>query len=326
MPTVADGAEAGAAGSSSGARVASTVTSGARHDEVPRGGSFAVVGSPIGHSLSPVLHRAAYRALGVTSAAYTAHEVPEGSLASFLESDEGRALDGLSVTMPLKREAFALAQVRDAVTVELGVSNTLVRAPDGTWRAENHDVHGIAQSLRDHGLRGHGEADHDADADPLRGAVIGSGATALSATAALLDLGVRHLLLTARTPAKLAPLSALATARGATVAIVPWDEAATALAAPVAVSALAVAGAEALADSLRVAGTSVVPRTFLDVLYHPWPAPLAALLAQRGSDVASGLEMLVHQAARQVSSMLGVRDVPTVPMIEAGLAALRDRD
>ncbi|MGP9693065.1 shikimate dehydrogenase family protein [Brachybacterium sp. AOP25-B2-12] len=277
--------------------------------------AFAVVGRPIGHSLSPVLHRAAYRALGVTDARYTAHEVAEGSLGDFLESPAGRDLQGLSVTMPLKREAFGLARSRDAVSVELGVSNTLIRCADGTWHAENHDVHGIAQSLRDHGV----------DAAPARGGVIGSGATALSATAALLDLGVGEVVLTARSPHKLAPLAALARRRGAVVTIVPWDRADEVLAGPVVVSALAAAGAEALVSRMRTADGVPVPTTFLDVLYHPWPAPLAALLGEQGSDVASGLEMLVHQAAQQVRSMLGISDVPTDPMLEVGLAALAAR-
>lgn len=276
------------------------------------GGDFAVVGNPIGHSLSPVLHRAAYAALGVTDAGYSSHEVAAGDLVGFLGTGTGRALRGLSVTMPLKREAFDLAAEHDATSEALGVSNTLVRRPDGTWRAENHDVHGIAQSLRDHGVV----------TAPVSAAVLGSGATALSAMAALIELGAGEILLSARTEAKLAPLAEFAEARGTAVRIVAWERAVQALEAEVVVSALASAGAEALADRLRGTAGLPVPAHVLDVLYDPWPAPLADLLGERGSDVASGLEMLVHQAARQVSSMLRIGEVPTSPMLEAGLAAL----
>ena len=165
---------------------------------------FAVIGSPVEHSLSPVLHSAAYRALGIADARYERHEVMAGRLEDFLARGVGRQLQGLSVTMPGKPEAFALADEHDAVSRQLGVANTLLRREGGGWRAENHDVHGIAASLRDHG------------ADSITaGAVLGSGATALSALAALLSLGARTVLLSARSPEKLAPLSELAAGAGA---------------------------------------------------------------------------------------------------------------
>lgn len=276
---------------------------------------FAVVGSPIGHSLSPVMHRAAYAALGRTDVEYSAIEVREGELRALLAPD-GAATDlaGLSVTMPLKREARALAVEADDISERLGIANTLIRRSDGTWRAENHDVHGIAAALRDHGLR-----------DPSTGAVIGSGATAVSAVAALVELGVRDLRLTARSPEKLAPAVALAEAHGISTAVVPWLEAGV-LDADVAVSALAGPGAAVLADHLaRSASSGPLPSVLLDVLYEPWPAPVAAVLAQRGVEIASGLEMLVHQAGRQVESMLTVDAAPLDAMRTAAQQELTRR-
>ncbi|GAB2549107.1 shikimate dehydrogenase [Brachybacterium huguangmaarense] len=291
------------------------------HDEPRRGAvptgapprRFAVVGSPIAHSLSPAMHARAYRALGVEDASYRAIEVGEGGLARFLAGPEGRALTGLSVTMPLKREAFALADRHDAVSAALGVANTLVR--DGPeWRAENHDVAGIVETVR------------ALDAGALRtGSVIGSGATALSALAALSGLGVRDAVLTARRPEALAPLLDLAAAEGIACRVGPWDTRLAALDVDVSVCALALPGARDLAAHLAEHPGAPVPRVLMDVLYEPWPAPVAAVAGQRGSLVGDGLSMLAHQAARQVESMLGVPEAPVALMLEAARAELAAR-
>lgn len=267
---------------------------------------FAVVGSPVAHSLSPVLHRTAYRELGIEDAEYVRHDVPDGALERFLTEGPGRELDGLSVTMPGKPEAFALAARHDATSLELRIANTLVREEDGSWRAENHDVHGIVAALRDHGANA-----------PSTGAVLGSGATALSALAALADLGVSTVLLTARSPEKLAPLHTLAAARGITTRTVPWEAHHEVLDVEVAVSALAVQGARAVAAQWEQRGQIPVPGLLLDVLYDPWPAPVAAVVAARGGEVADGLEMLAHQADMQVRSMLSVPSAPVAAMLRA---------
>ncbi|MFC7374521.1 MULTISPECIES: shikimate dehydrogenase [unclassified Brachybacterium] len=274
---------------------------------------FAVVGSPVAHSLSPVLHAAAYRTLGIEDATYERYDVPAGELEAFVQGGAGRELDGLSVTMPGKPEAFALAAESDETSRALGVSNTLIRRPDGTWRAENHDVHGIVAALGDHGVAPAGSG----TAGPVRGAVIGSGSTALSAVAALVALGTGTIVLTARSPEKLAPLEALAARAGTPVELVAWEDNHAALTAEVVVSALAVGGAETVAADWRRREPLAVPQVFLDVLYDPWPAPLAALVAERGGTVADGLEMLAHQADMQVRSMLAVTAAPVTEMLAA---------
>ncbi|MFC0674267.1 shikimate dehydrogenase family protein [Brachybacterium hainanense] len=282
----------------------------------PRSGRFAVVGSPIGHSLSPVLHRAAYRALGLEGPTYVAHEVRAGELAVFLAEGPGRELGGVSVTMPGKPEAFALAQERDEVSERLGISNTLVRRPDGSWRAENHDVHGIVASFADHGCT-----------RIRRGGVLGSGATSLSAADALLEMGAQEILLSARSPEKLDPILSHVRARGARSRVVGWSTSHEVLEADAVVSAIAAPGS----PSLRAAWEAVpeaelrIPEVFLDVLYDPWPSPLTGLVSARGGEIASGLEMLVHQAARQVGSMLRLDEVPIAPMREAAREALARR-
>ncbi|MGP5694513.1 shikimate dehydrogenase [Brachybacterium alimentarium] len=281
------------------------------------GRRFAVLGSPVEHSLSPVLHRTAYRELGLAGPdgpAYERHDVPAGCLAEFLTEGGGRSLTGASVTMPGKPEAFALATEVDDTSRMLGISNTLVRRPDGSWRAENHDVHGIVAALRDHGATA-----------AITGGVLGSGATALSAVAALLDLGVTDIRLSARGPHKLEPLQALAARSGATVLQVPWEASHELLEAQIVISALAVAGARAVAGTWGGRSELAVPEQFLDVLYDPWPAPLMEVVMERGGEVVDGLEMLTHQADMQIRSMLGVPAAPVAEMLAAARGELATR-
>lgn len=281
---------------------------------------FAVVGSPIAHSLSPLLHRTAYAALGVQDASYERFEVAEGELGAFLASGLGRELDGLSVTMPGKPEAFALAQEADATATRLQIANTLIRRPDGTWRAENHDVHGIVRSLQDHGIKA--PRIEDPALAGRTGAVLGSGATALSAVTALLELGCTRILLTARSPHKLAPLQELAHSAGAATHTLPWADSHRVLEAEMVVSALSLEGARTVATTWSAHSELARPAVLLDALYAPWPAPIAEVVQRHGTEVASGLEMLVHQADMQIRSMLGVPVAPTRQMLQAALEHL----
>ena len=282
-----------------------------------RGLRFGVIGSPIQHSLSPLLHRTAYRELGIGYAGYETFEVPAGTLAAFWEHGPGARLDGASITMPGKPEALALATEADAVSQRLGIANTLLRLPGGGSRAENHDVHGITRALREQGAGAAG---------PIgEGAVLGSGATALSATAALLELGVRTVVLSARRPDRLAPLQDLVADAGARAVLVPWEQSHRILGSPVVVSALALEGALSLAGEWATHSDLPTPGIFLDVLYEPWPAPLAGLLGERGASVVSGLEMLLHQADMQLRSMLGIDAAPLDAMRDAARHELARR-
>ena len=130
------------------------------------GRKAAVLGSPVAHSRSPQLHLAAYRALGLDDWTYeriecTAEQLPPlvGSL--------GPEWVGLSVTMPGKFAALAVADERTRRAEQVGSANTLVRTGRG-WRADNTDIDGVAGAL------GHLR-------DPQRAIVLGSGGTAPSA-------------------------------------------------------------------------------------------------------------------------------------------------
>lgn len=136
-----------------------------------------VIGSPIAHSLSPLIHEAAYRSVGLDTWSYGRAEVSAAEVPGFLDSADAD-VRGVSVTMPCKEAALASATTRTALAEDVGAANTLVRAGDG-WHADNTDVVGVVEALRAAGF-GAGSA----------AVVLGSGATARSVVAALSELGV----------------------------------------------------------------------------------------------------------------------------------------
>lgn len=249
-----------------------------------------VLGSPISHSLSPVLHRAAYEYLGL-GWTYTAHEVRETELAGFV-----RALDeswrGLSLTMPLKRAALAVASHVSEMAATVGAANTLVREGDGSWSADNTDVAGLAAAIRERGADRPGSA-----------CVWGGGATAASAVAALAGLGTTQIHLHARDSGRAAGPLTVAGRLGLAVAALPWQVGADCAAADLVVSTVPAGAADVLVESL--AETAGPKRMLFDVVYDPWPTPLVAAWEKRGGAVASGLDLLVHQALGQLKLMTG---------------------
>ncbi|WKN46824.1 shikimate dehydrogenase [Nocardioides sp. Arc9.136] len=265
----------------------------------------AVLGDPVAHSLSPTLHRAAYAELGLDWS-YEAVRVPAGGLADFLGGldDTWR---GLSLTMPLKREVVALADDVSARVALVGAANTLVLGPDGR-HADNTDLPGAVAAVRER---------YDG---PVRaGAVLGGGATAASTGLALCDLGASRVTLHVRS-AERGEDAAAAVRRHPSapeVVLAPLDEPPTA---DVVVSTVP---ADAQTPAL-VAGCAGVPVVF-EVVYDPWPTPLAASVTTAGSAdrvLVSGLDLLVHQAALQVELFTGAR-ASVAGMRAAGEAALR---
>lgn len=261
-----------------------------------------VLGSPVGHSLSPTLHRAGYAAAGLTHWSYTAHEVDEGGLPPFVAglTDDWR---GLSLTMPLKVAAADLAEsVTDTARAARAV-NTLVRTDTG-WAADNTDVHGITAALREVGVM---RVD--------RATVVGSGATARSAVLGLVGLGATHITVAARTPQRAEALGDVADVVLEVVPIEDWSR----TGAPAVVSTLP--GGSANAAAAGHADDGLAGATVLDVVYADWPTPLARAATDHGARVVSGLEMLVHQAARQFELFTG-QSAPVAAMQAAGRAAL----
>jgi shikimate dehydrogenase len=270
----------------------------------------AVLGSPISHSLSPALHCAAYRALGLSTWRYDAHEVQKPALQGFV-ARLGAEWAGLSLTMPLKEAAFEVADEVSDLARDVGAINTLVRRRDGGWKGENTDVYGVSQALREAGC-----------VRVTSSLVLGSGATARSVVAALANLGCQQVTFAVRSAARPETLEQAHRA-GLEVHVVGLDQVADHVQdAPLVVSTLP---AQALADTPRAklltAGSRLEDHLVLDVVYAGWPTPLARAFEEAGASVVSGFEMLVHQAAEQVRLMTGLLP-PLEKMRAAGRAAM----
>ena len=267
----------------------------------------AVLGSPIAHSLSPVLHRAAYAELGLDWS-YDAHEVTESSLAPFLDGldDSWR---GLSLTMPLKRTVVPLLDDLSERARQSGAVNTVVLDRGRRW-GDNTDIPGAAAAIRER-----------TDADLRSAVVVGGGATAGSVVLALAGLGCLDVRLVVRDPDRAADTLRVAERHPArpVVQVMTFAEAARDReASPDIVVSTIPAGAQG-PEVLALARTAPV---VFDVVYAPWPTPLAAFALEEERTLVSGLDLLVHQAALQVGLMTGAEAVPVEAMRAAGERAL----
>jgi shikimate dehydrogenase len=266
----------------------------------------AVLGKPISHSLSPVIHNAGYAAAGLDDWTYDAYECAEAGLAGFV-AGLGPEWVGLSLTMPLKAVALDVADEVATVAAALGAANTLLRLPDGTWRAENTDAPGMVDALLSAGVVG---------AD--RVCVLGAGGTARAALAAARDLGAAAVTVYARRPAAIDKLTPVADDLGLTLIGAGWGDAARAGDAEVVISTVPRGVADDLAVSWRPAGV------LFDAVYDPWPTPLAASAAAAGCRIVSGLDLLLTQAVRQFELFTGA-EAPVAAMREALHAAASSR-
>ena len=325
----------------------------------------AVLGSPIAHSLSPVLHRAAYAALGLTGWSYEAVDVDEAGLPGWLAGLDHRAergWAGLSLTMPLKRAVIPLLTEISDLAVAVGAVNTVIFAsgpgggPSGVFasgpgdgppgdgargggrsgegpaagdpaeggvrlRGENTDVHGVVAALAEAGV---GEVGC--------GAILGAGATAASAVAALARLGCRRPVVYARSAARAQGVVTAGSRLGADVRLAPLatfpgfglaggagDGADGDDPPQVVISTLPGGAAGTLLGQDLDTSLARSHPVLLDVVYAPWPTPLAEAWGRAGASVVGGFAMLLHQAAAQVELMTG-REAP-VEVMRAALSA-----
>jgi len=250
----------------------------------------AVLGRPIAHSLSPVIHNAGYAAAGLTDWTYGSHECGEAELAAFV-AGLGADWAGLSLTMPLKEEALRVAASASTRATALGAANTLVRAADGSWWAENTDAPGMVDALRWSGVE-----------TAERVSVLGAGGTARAAIAAAASLGAEGITVYARRPAAVAELAPVAKALGVAIEGADWTRASTAGEADVVVATVPKGVADPLADALRWRRGGVL----FDAVYDPWPTPLAASASAAGCRIVSGLDLLLAQAVHQFELFTGV--------------------
>ncbi|MFF9626104.1 shikimate dehydrogenase [Streptomyces griseosporeus] len=268
----------------------------------------AVLGKPIAHSLSPVLHRAAYAELGLEGWTYDRFEVDEAALPAFVDG-LGPEWAGLSLTMPLKRAVLPLLDEISDTARSVEAVNTLVLTEDGRRVGDNTDIPGMVAALREHGIEQVDSA-----------AVLGAGATASSALAALARVCAGEITVYVRSEARAAEMRAWGERLEVEVRTADWADAAEALRAPLVVATTPAGTTDALA-----AAVPERPAALFDVLYDPWPTALAARWSVFGGAVVSGLDLLVHQAVLQVEQMTGRSPAPLEAMRRAGEKALADR-
>jgi len=268
----------------------------------------AVLGSPIAHSLSPVLHRAAYEELGLDDWSYDRFEVDEAALPGFV-GKLGPEWAGLSLTMPLKRAVIPLLDEISETASAVEAVNTVVFTEDGRRLGDNTDVPGMVAALRERGIEQVDSA-----------AILGAGATASSALAALARICTGEVVAYVRSQARAAEMRQWGERLDVEVRTEDWADAEHALRAPLVIATTPAGTTDVL--------SSVVPErpaTLFDVLYDPWPTALAARWSAYGGAVVSGLDLLVHQAVLQVEQMTGRAPAPLDAMRTAGEKALASR-
>lgn len=279
----------------------------------------AVLGHPIAHSLSPVLHNAAYAELGLSNWVYDAHDVTSEGLPAFL-ADMDSSWAGLSLTMPLKSSIQPALDVIDPLAEVVGAVNTVICQYVGGSRmlvGANTDVYGIVAALRTAGL-----------ASPIKSAaVLGAGGTAAAALAALAELGCTDPQVLVRSRGRAGSLLLAADRMG----VHPqWrsfsgpDAIEAILSADVVISTVPAGATDSLVDLIsqaRGSGKGQSLGMLLDVVYDPWPTNLAGFWRDCGAVIVPGTAMLLHQAGEQVRLMTGKSapiDVMSVALERAG--------
>ncbi len=251
-----------------------------------------MLGSPVVHSRSPAIHGAAYAELGLDWE-YDAHDVTVEDLPAFLDSRD-RSWRGLSLTMPLKRTVLPLLTAMSEEVRDSGAANTVV-LEDGARVGHNTDIPGVVAALRER---------HDAAVDTAT--VVGGGATATSVLFALADLGCARVDLVVRSPDRAAATLA-AVARHRHPPEVTLYSVADLVDGSLPVAPLLVSTVPAGAYTARALAACSGAEVVFDVVYDPWPTPLAASAVERGQLLVSGIDLLVHQALLQVELMTGRR-------------------
>ncbi|GAA2175840.1 shikimate dehydrogenase [Arthrobacter parietis] len=275
-------------------------------DQTPAQYRAGVIGQPIAHSKSPLLHSAAYAFLGL-DCSYTAIDTSPDSLKDRVaEVRANPAWRGLSVTMPHKAASLPLMDELGPGVAELGVINTVRAVGTGQQRrlmGYNTDIDGIVRAVR-----------HAGAGSPKEALVLGGGGTASAAVAALARMGVERAQICARSPQKAESLAELGRRLGIAVKLSGFSEAAELCgSSSLVISTLPPHGADELAGALGAAAArddaglriDSDPRVLLDVAYDPWPSALARAWSSLGGVIVPGLEMLLYQAVEQVKLFAG---------------------
>ena len=282
--------------------------------------AYAVIGWPLGHTLSPVMHQAALDELGL-DAAYTALPTPPGTETDRFEDVRTGKLAGLNVTIPHKLAAFRAMDQLTPAAQRTGAVNTVIR--DGPrLLGDNTDPYGFAEALRQFG---------GFDPDGASVVVVGAGGAARAAVLALIDCGARRIVVANRTPARAHELvQDLQASDGAPID--SYALADTRLSQDLAAAQLLVNTTSVGMDGGPAPNASPAPPDWLhanlfvyDIVYRPAVTPLLAAAQQCGAPTLGGLEMLVMQGAASLEQWTG-RPAPARTMLAAARTALEGSD
>lgn len=272
----------------------------------------AVLGRPIAHSLSPLLHNSAYLQDG-SPFTYVRVEAGESREIRRLLNESGEGVRGFSVTMPGKSSALELADAATDRAAAIGTANTLVpqlnEQGERIWLADNTDVDGVTACLDDL------HVDHGIEFEGTHAVVVGNGGTARPAVAALAALGVGSLTVVARSERAL-NLQSLVEACGLEFSWVRFDDAdlhSLCAGSSTVISTIPASGAEPYVSALTAA------KSLVDIIYDPYPTPLLSAARDAGLPHADGLRMLAGQAEKQYEFFTGHAPRPG-QMLETVLA------
>ncbi len=263
-------------------------------------GTYAVIGDPIDHSLSPAAHNAAFRELGMDSS-YIAYRIRRGDLRDGLESLAAARIVGFNVTIPHKVDIMEYLDSTDAECEDVGACNT-VSIDGGRLKGHNTDVRGFVDPFTRRDIRVRGRT----------ALVLGSGGAARAVVLGLARSGVSSIVVAARSPARAQDLVALAGRSGVAASHVGMDGAAGAAAdSGVIVNAtpIGMGGEESPVPAASIGADSVV----YDIVYRPMKTALIECALARGATVVYGHEMLVGQAMGSFEIWHGV-PAPYGPM------------
>ena len=242
-----------------------------------------VIGSPVEHSLSPLLHREAYAFLGIEGN-YQRNEVLLGTLGQFFNENQD-SFDYLSITMPLKEEALALPVVIDPVASRIQSANTLYRRGD-EWHLTSTDGSGFISALAQQGFTTFNKV-----------LVLGAGGTARAVVGAL-DGVAKEIVVLGRTSTRREVLEA--SVSKSSFEYQRWNETPGFSHYDLVVNTTPAGAADLLADSLMPGDAKL----FFDVIYKPWPTVLGSRWSDVGGEVINGIELLLYQGIQQMSLAL----------------------
>jgi shikimate dehydrogenase len=251
-----------------------------------------VIGSPVRHSLSPVLHNAAYQALDL-DLVYGAYEVQPGAAEVALAGAKALGFVGISVTTPHKDVIAAVSDERTRRVELLGAANS-VAIKDGRAIADSTDGVGLLADLaRSSGF----------DASGARCAVLGAGGAARDVVLSFADAGAAQVVVVNRSQSKAAVAAGLAGDRGAVGSV---DDLADFDIVVNATSIGLLPGSEAEAVARSFAANLHPGQLVVDLVYRPSRTAFLGFALEAGARIRNGLGMLVHQAAGQVEFFTGL--------------------